>query len=711
MANKISARRAFISLIATGMLLLAACSGNGPNPGEWKTYGGENGQRFSRLSQINPGNVAQLTQAWRFDAGAQGGLQTSPLVIDNILYGYGADQSAFALDAATGKLLWRFNSGLTSGQPVRGMSYWSDRTGRSLFVSSLNFVYALDPKTGKPVQSFGQGGRIDLREGLDRDPDDVAVFATTPGVVYNDLLIMGFRTSENAPAAPGTIRAYDVRTGKIRWAFHTIPYPGEKGHETWPADAYRTAGASNNWAGMAVDEKRGILFVPTGSPVFDFFGGDRKGDNLFSNSLVALNAANGKRLWHFQAVHHDLWDRDFPSPPTLVTVRHEGRMVDAVAQTSKQGFIFVLDRATGKSLFPIEERAVPASDVPCEFTSPTQPFPVLPEPFARQRLTRDMLTRRTPGAHAAALAKFRTMRSEGQFVPFSTERDTVIFPGFDGGAEWGGSAFDPRHGILYVNANDVPWYTRLVRNVQSPAGDVGAQVYQANCSACHGPDRKGSPPEIPALVGVGSRLFPHEIRMVIANGRGRMPGFPQVAGAQLAALTAFLVNNGKSPPSGGGGREVAAIGQAAKPAPYTIGGYNKFIDQDGYPAVTPPWGTLNAIDLNSGKYLWRVPLGQYPELAAKGMGNTGSENYGGPVVTASGLLFIGATIYDRKFRAFDSRTGKLLWETQLPYAGTATPVTYSVNGRQFLVIATSGSRNPAGPQGAAYVAFALPKSR
>ncbi|KMS52073.1 pyrrolo-quinoline quinone [Sphingobium cupriresistens LL01] len=697
--------------MATGMLLLAACSGNGPNPGEWKTYGGENGQRFSRLSQINPGNVAQLTQAWRFDAGAQGGLQTSPLVIDNILYGYGADQSAFALDAATGKLLWRFNSGLTSGQPVRGMSYWSDRTGRSLFVSSLNFVYALDPKTGKPVQSFGQGGRIDLREGLDRDPDDVAVFATTPGVVYNDLLIMGFRTSENAPAAPGTIRAYDVRTGKIRWAFHTIPYPGEKGHETWPADAYRTAGASNNWAGMAVDEKRGILFVPTGSPVFDFFGGDRKGDNLFSNSLVALNAANGKRLWHFQAVHHDLWDRDFPSPPTLVTVRHEGRMVDAVAQTSKQGFIFVLDRATGKSLFPIEERAVPASDVPCEFTSPTQPFPVLPEPFARQRLTRDMLTRRTPGAHAAALAKFRTMRSEGQFVPFSTERDTVIFPGFDGGAEWGGSAFDPRHGILYVNANDVPWYTRLVRNVQSPAGDVGAQVYQANCSACHGPDRKGSPPEIPALVGVGSRLFPHEIRMVIANGRGRMPGFPQVAGAQLAALTAFLVNNGKSPPSGGGGREVAAIGQAAKPAPYTIGGYNKFIDQDGYPAVTPPWGTLNAIDLNSGKYLWRVPLGQYPELAAKGMGNTGSENYGGPVVTASGLLFIGATIYDRKFRAFDSRTGKLLWETQLPYAGTATPVTYSVNGRQFLVIATSGSRNPAGPQGAAYVAFALPKSR
>jgi quinoprotein glucose dehydrogenase len=715
MTNNISGRQALIALISATTLLLVACAEVAPNLGEWRSYGGEGGQRFSSLNQIDSGNVAQLSQAWRFDAGATGGLQTAPLVIDNILYGHATDQSAFALNAATGQLLWRFNSGLASGQPVRGMSYWSDRTGRRLFVSSLNFIYALDPGTGKPIESFGKGGRIDLREGLDRDPNNIAVFATTPGVIYKDLLIMGFRTSENAPAAPGTIRAYDVRTGQIRWAFHTIPHPGETGYESWPNDAYQTAGAANNWAGMAIDEKRGIVFVPTGSPVFDFFGGDRKGDNLFSNSLVALNAANGKRLWHFQAVHHDLWDRDFPSPPTLVTVRHEGRMVDAVAQTSKQGFVFLLDRETGKSLFPIEERPVPRSDVPGEFAAPTQPFPVIPEPFARQRLTEDMLTRRTPEAHAAALAKFRTMRSEGQFVPLSTERDTIIFPGFDGGAEWGGSAFDPARGILYVNANDVPWYTRLVRNAQSPTGDVGAQVYQANCSACHGPDRQGSPPEIPSLVGVGSRLFPHEIGMVVANGRGRMPGFPQVAGAQRAALIAFLANNGKLPAAdsgnGGSGREVAATGQAAKRAPYTIRGYNRFVDRDGYPAVIPPWGTLNAIDLNSGKYLWRVPLGQYPELAAKGMTNTGSENYGGPVVTAGGVLFIGATIYDRKFRAFDSGTGKMLWEAQLPYAGTATPVTYSVNGRQFVVIATSGSRNPAGPQGAAYVAFALPKTR
>lgn len=704
-------------LVGSAAMLLGSCSDHATSSSnDWSVYGGdEAGQRFSPLDQINRENVGQLQEAWRFDVGAEGGLQTTPLVLDGTLFAYGTDQKAFALDAATGKLKWRFDAGLTSGQPARGMTYWRDRDAARLFVSNVNFLYALDPKTGRPIPQFGENGRIDLRKDLGRNPDEAAVFLTTPGVVYHDTIIVGFRTAENAPAAPGDIRAYDVRTGRLKWSFHTIPHPGEMGYETWPADAWKTAGAVNNWAGMAVDTKRGIVYVPTGSPVFDFFGGDRKGSNLYANSLVALDANSGKRLWHFQGVHHDLWDRDFPSPPSLLTVTHNGRQIDAVAQTSKQGFVFLFDRVTGKPLFPIDERPVARSTVAGESAWPTQPFPRLPKPFARQRLTEDMLTNRTPEAHAFALQKFRTFRSEGQFVPLSEDRDTVVFPGFDGGAEWGGSAVDPRHGILYVNSNDVPWFTRLVANKVDPNAGKGAQIYQNNCAACHGPDRKGSPPDIPSLVGVGSRRFGYEIGMTIVRGQGRMPGFPQIAEADRNALVDYLMNNGATPstkPTPTGDRsEVVATGAAAAAARFVVSGYNKFQDADGYPAVRPPWGTLNAIDMNTGRYLWRIPLGEYPELAARGMRNTGSENYGGPVVTAGGLVFIGATIYDRKMRAFDSRTGKLLWQAGLPYAGTATPAVYRVGGRQYMVIASSGARDRKGPQGAAYVAFALPERK
>jgi len=672
----------------------------------WPVYGGNaEGQRYSALRQLDPSNVGQLRQVWRFDAGTQGGLQTNPLVIGRTLFGYTSDQAAFALDAATGKLLWRFETGQTSGQPARGMSWWEGAGKPRLFVSNVNFLYALDPATGRPITSFGSKGRIDLREDLGRDAGRNAVFATSPGIVYRDLLILGFRTSENAPAAPGDIRAYDVRTGRLRWVFHTIPHPGEAGHESWPANAWKTAGAANNWAGMALDPARGIVYVPTGSAVFDFYGGDRSGDNLYANSLLALDARTGKRLWHFQAVHHDIWDRDFPSPPSLLTVVHDAKRVDAVAQTTKQGFVYLFNRVTGKPLFPVEERPVPRSDVPGEVAAPTQPFPTKPAPFARQQLTEEMLNRRTPEAHAAVVEKFRTMRGAGQFVPLALDRNTIIFPGFDGGAEWGGAAVDRAAGVLYVNANDVPWFTRLLPNAAAPKASRGQQVYQSNCSGCHGSDRKGSPPEVPALDGVASRMLPREIGATIVAGKGRMPGFPQIAEGDLSALISFLASNGSE---GTGRQELLSAAPAATGAPYLAGGYNKFQDPDGYPAVVPPWGTLNAIDLNSGAYLWRVPLGEYPELVAKGVRDTGSENYGGPIVTASHLLFIGATIFDRKFRAFDSRTGQLLWETELPFSGTATPSTYSVDGRQYVVIATSGARDRKGPQGAAYVAFALP---
>lgn len=703
--------------VLIGALTLSALATNVLRAGEdggWSVYGGNAaGQRFSPLTQIDRGNVSQLREVWRFDAG-QGGLQTTPLVIGRRLFAYATNQDAIALDAVTGALLWRFSPGHGSGQPVRGLVHWQEGRQERLIVSNANYLYALDPATGKPVPSFGEQGRIDLRRDLGGEGDGYAVFSTTPPVLCNGLLIVGFRTSETPPAAPGTIRAYDVRTGRLVWRFHTIPHDGEVGAETWPAGAWKTAGAANNWAGMAVDEKRGLVFVPTGSAVPDFYGADRLGDNLYANSLVALDARTGKRVWHFQAVHHDLWDRDFPSPPVLLTIERNGKKLDVVAQTTKQGFIFVFDRATGKPVFPIEERSVPASVMPGERSSPTQPFPSLPAPFARQQLTEEMITRRTPQAHEAALAQFRGMRSGGQFTPIGLDKPTVIFPGFDGGSEWGGSAVDPARGILYINANDVPWYTQMARNAPPADAGKGATIYQDQCAVCHGPARQGSPPDIPSLVGVADRMAPVAIAATITGGRGRMPGFPQLAEGDRAALIEFL-RSGKSsserpdPQRSATARELVPTGQPAKRPDYMMTGYNKFRDIDGYPAVVPPWGTLNAVDLNTGRYLWKVPLGEYPALVAAGMRNTGSENYGGPVVTASGLLFIGATIFDRKFRAFDSRSGAVLWEGDLPYAGTATPITYMVDGRQYVAIATSGQRDVKGPQGSAYVVFALRK--
>ncbi|QAY76458.1 PQQ-binding-like beta-propeller repeat protein [Sphingosinicella sp. BN140058] len=691
-------------IVACGALLLAAGAiARNANAGadDWPVYGGSPaGDRFSALEQIDTNNVSGLREVWRYETGA-GRLQASPLMIGGILYGVTPGQGVFALDAATGKRLWEHRPSEAGEQPVRGLTYWSDGDEARLFSGNGADLIALDPKTGASVRSFGDGGRVDLRASLGRDPERTAAFLTTPGIVYRDLIITGFRTSESAPAAPGAVRAYDVRTGALRWTFNLIPKPGEPGHETWPADAWRSAGGANAWAGMALDAARGIVFVPTGSAVDDFYGGDRPGDNLYANSLVALDAATGRHLWHFQAVHHDILDRDFPSPPVLLTVRHQGRAIDAVAQPSKQGLLFLFDRVTGKPLFPIEERPVPASDVPGERAAPTQPFPLRPAPFARQSLTAEMLTGRTPAAEAAARKAFAAMRSGGPFQPLGVGRQTIVFPGFDGGAEWGGSAVDRRRGILYLNSNDIAWSGGLA--LPERAATRGEQLYQAQCAACHGVGREGAPPDFPRLDNVAARMNAATIAAIIKAGRGRMPGFPQIPAHDRAAIADFLIARPAAVD-----REVTAPGSDGAPSRYVFTGYRKFLDPDGYPAVAPPWGTLNAIDLNTGEYLWKVPLGEYPELAARGMANTGSENYGGPIVTAGGLLFIGATIYDRKFRAFDARTGRLLWETILPYAGVATPITYSVNGRQFVVLATSAGRDPKAPQGSAYIAFALP---
>jgi quinoprotein glucose dehydrogenase len=680
-------------LITTLVLTVLASPGlAAPAGSDWPLYGGEGGRRFSTLAQITRANVARLQQAWRFDMAEPGDPQTHPLAIGGVVYAYTPSLDAIALDGTSGRLLWRFHSSVKAGGPQRGLAWWRHGRERRLFAAAGSYLYALDPATGRPLAGFGEGGRIDLREGLDRDPEQISVALTAPGLIWRDMIVIGFRTAESAPAAPGDIRAFDVHSGKLRWVFHTIPHPGQPGYETWPADYWKTGGAANNWPGMVLDEKHGLIFAPTGSAVSDFYGYDRIGDDLYANTLLALDADTGKLKWHFQGVHHDVLDRDFPSPPVLLSVRHDGKDVEAVAQATKQGYLFVLDRLTGKPLFAVSEMAVAQSDVPGEKTSPSQPVPAAPAPYARQRLSEGLLTNRTPEAHRWALDQFRTFNHGGPFTPLRVGQQTVMFPGFDGGAEWGGQAADARRGILYLNANDIAWTGGLVEN--SSAGGAGAQLYQDNCAACHGADRKGAPPAFPSLAD--SSLTLQQMTEVIHAGRGRMPAFAAIQGDGLTALLAFMRS--------GEDKELAAPVTANRPA-YRFTGYRKFLDPDGYPAVAPPWGSLNAIDLNTGQYLWKIPLGEYPALADK---TTGSENYGGPILTASGLLFIGATLYDKKIRAFDSADGKLLWQASLPYAGNATPITYSAGGRQYVLIQADNARDKQAAQGAAYVAFALP---
>ncbi|WP_263417997.1 outer membrane protein assembly factor BamB family protein [Terriglobus albidus] len=699
-------------IIAASALLFCTAFLPAQTPGtgkDWPAYqGGSDSIHYSKLIQINRQNVKDLKVAWTFDTAertkAKREFESNPLIINGVLYGLSPTVKVFALNAATGQKLWSFdpapNSAQVGSTRNRGVTYWSDTDGSNarIFVTFRQYLYAIDAKTGKLIESFGEKGKVDLRVGLRHEGEGLFVTMSTPGVIYKDMLVCGSMIAEQLPAFPGDIRAFDVRTGKIRWQFHTIPHPGEFGYDTWPKDAWKYSGAANDWAGLSIDQKRGIAFVPLGSAAPDFYGGDRIGDDLFANSLVALDANTGKRLWHYQFVHHDIWDRDLNAPPALVTIKRDGKLIDAVAQTTKTGHVFVFDRVSGKPVFPIEEKPYPRSQIPGEVTAKTQPLPVAPPAFARQRMTEKDITNRTPEAHEAVLQRFKTVLSDGQYAPQTLE-GTILFPGSDGGQEWGGPAFDPETGYLYTNANEMSWIVKLAKRPAPSELNSGKGLYAAHCAKCHNSDLSGNPPDVPALAKLDQRLTNREVVTTVRGGNGRMPAFPQLSPLELNAIAEYVLK---------GNDNIVSATAPASEQQYMLGSSLRFLDPDGYPAITPPWGTLTAIDLNKGTFAWRIPLGEYPELAAEGLKNTGSENYGGGVITAGGLFFIAATNYDKKFRAFDKATGELLWETTLPFAGNATPSIYEVNGKEYIVIAAGGGKSVHEDSGGVYVAFSLP---
>lgn len=738
-----SFRATIYAIILIAVSCFTACNqpGNSSAAGYtgWRTYAGsKEGNRYSSNTEINTGNVANLKVAWRFstndkDTGNRSQNQCNPIVVDGILYGTSPRVKLFALDAATGRQIWIFDPATEDSaakknpssmfKVSRGVTYWQDEQGtdKRIFYSVGPKTYAINAADGTPVRTFGKSGYIDLSENLDREiMDNKFMAGTTPGIIYKDLLIIGMMMSEDANAAPGHVRAYDVRTGERKWIFHTIPHPGDPGYDTWPdKDAWKKLGGANSWAGMSLDEKKGIVYVPTGTVSGDFYGGIREGQNLFGNSLIALNAADGKYLWHYQVVHHDLWDRDLAANPNLVTLNRDGKKIEAVAQITKHGYVFVFDRVTGKPVFEIEEKPVPQQALPGEKPWPTQPIPTLPEPFARQKFEEEDVTDLDPETHADMLAKFRKVKYTEAFMPPS--KDGVwIFPGFDGGGEWGGASVDPETGIMYVNSSEMPWSLTMIdvpKNKNVTISDVGKTVYNQYCISCHGQDMKGNGPSFPALTNLHTKYTEEQARKIIDNGRNRMPAFSGIPEKEKGALLSYILNleAGKKPvddkhevpasPGGGEADHLPAKKSILDDVPYVMTGYNRFLDKNGYPGIKPPWGTLNAVDLNSGKLLWKVPLGEYAELTKKGIPPTGTENYGGPVVTKGGLVFIAAS-KDAKIRAFDKKNGNILWEAQLPVPGYATPAVYEVKGKQYVVIACGGGKIGS-KSGDEWIAFAL----
>ncbi len=670
----------------------------------WSSYLGDSGRsHYSTLSEITPKNVTGLKVAWSYKAPDWGQMQMNPIVVDSVLYGVTAALRAFALNAATGEELWRFGDSLQVWHSTsRGVSYWQNADDKRILFTRGSDLYALDAITGKPINSFGNEGKIDMRSGLPERDKDKFVISNTPGTVYKDLIVMPLRLSEDVDAAHGDIMAFNIVTGALEWAFRPIPYPGEEGYETWEdKDAYQNelVGAANNWAGMAVDEEMEIIYIPTGSAAPDFYGGMRKGSNLYSDCLLALNANTGERIWHFQFTHHDIWDRDPPAPPNLLMVERNGKNIPAVAQVTKQGYVYVFNRRTGEPLFDIIEKPVPSSQLKGEAAWPTQPFPVAPKPFARQSTD---ITENDVSPYAANKEELRgvlKMVDKRIYAPPSVD-PVLLFPGYDGAAEWGGTAADPEDGIIYVNSNEMPWIMQMEEVVEKSNGtSLGEQIYSNNCVICHKSDRSGMElSNFPSLIGIKASKTKEEVTVQITQGKGMMTGFPQIKGNEMDALLNFLFDENDK-------QEVAPEKPTTYPLPYKHKGYDKFLDSNGNPAITPPWGTLHAIDLNTGEYIWSIPFGETLSLKEQGITGTGCENYGGPVVTENGLLFIGAT-KDGYFRVFDKHNGALLWEYKLPAAAFATPAMYEVDGKQYIAIACGGEKLGT-EKGNQIIAFAL----
>ncbi len=602
---------------------------------EWPVYGGDaGGTRYSSLKQINRGNVSQLKPAWTYhttdlsdgtEFPVKSAFESTPLMIDGVLYLVTSFDRLIALEPETGKELWAFDPKLDKTKPQmlftsRGAAFWTDGTQKRLFYGTLDGqLWGIDAGTGKPIDSFGTGGFINLREGMvdssAKVSSDRGYGMTSPPAIYKNVVICGSIVPDSDPLGPnGDVRAFDAKTGKLIWRFHTVAQPGEFGGDTWEGGSSKGRGGANLWSIPTIDTERGIAFLPLTSPSYDFYGGDRKGAGLFGDSLVAVDALTGKRIWHFQTVHHNLWDYDLPAQPTLVTVKRDGKMIDAVAQVTKTGFTFVFERTTGKPLFDIVEKPVPASDVPGESAYPTQPFPVKPAPFTRQSFRAEDLTDVTPESRAYCAKLIEGANFGTLFTPIGL-KPTVLFPGTNGGANWGGASYDPETHTLYVNSMDVGMIFKMVKMPET------------------------------------SKL-PYRTRGL---------------------------------------------------------GASRFWDTNQYPCQKPPWGNLTAINLDTGEFRWRSVLGVVDELLNKKLPPTGTSNLGGSIVTAGGLVFIGAT-NDSRFRAFDKDTGKELWTVRLPASAHATPMTFmsKTTKKQYIVIAAGGGNKYNTTYSDSLVAYSLP---
>ncbi len=704
-------------------ILIISCNGDKLNDlqeanNSWPKFsGGNKSLQYSPLNQIDTTNVMNLVKAWEYSTGdfknekPKGQIQCNPIIIDGILYGTSPKLKLFALDAETSKELWVFdpNKKLHLGRNVnRGICYWEGEFSKRIFYSIGEYLYCINAETGKPIMDFGNKGKISLKRGLEKRNKDLFVVSTSPGIVFDDKIIMGTRVSENANAASGAIQAFNVKTGLIEWVFNTIPRPGEFMFDSWPKGAYKSIGGANSWAGISLDLKRKMIFVPTGSAAYDFYGGNREGDNLFANCIIAINAETGKRIWHYQITHHDLWDRDVPAQPTLITLEKDGKHIDAVTIATKTGHVFVLDRDTGIPIFPVEEREVPKSDIPGEKTSKTQPFPIVPPPFTRQIFDESEITDISSESYNYVKNELKKYRTGSQYLPPSFQ-GSILFPEFNGGAAWGGTAYDTDNQLLIVNSKEKPGILTLKKNIVKKYDDgdkidLGSEEFKRNCSMCHGIDKKGNPGNgIPTLINIKDRLEIKEIESIVKNGQGgRMPGFGHLKEATRKAIVNYLLGlkNVEVDPHMLGSESNSSL-------PYSHTGYNRFYDQEGYPAIKPPWGTLTAINLKEGIIQWQVPLGEYEELTKRGIPKTGRDNLGGPVVTAGGLIFIAATS-DEFIRAFNIKTGDEVWKYKLPAGGYATPSVYMVDGKEFVVIACGGGKFKT-KSNDKYVAFCLPK--